>query len=198
MRGQNEYFGTLHHGLQPLLRLIHEIRIAGHQPLIHQQDLRLDSGCQAEAQPDHHAGTIGPDRQIEELVQFGKGRDILFKLADLVCTQPVEQPAQPDILAPRELGIHALARIEQCGHLAIDADAAVHRFINTGQGAQQGRLARTVRPDKTKPVAGLQRKRHIAQRLNHHAAFLILAQPPGSRRQHRLLQAPALTVIKRK
>ncbi len=198
MAGQHEDIGAAHHLLQTIARLLQEHRVAGQEPFVHQQDLWLDRRRQREAQPDHHPRGIDPHRQIDEIGQFGEIGDVFLQPRQCGPRQAVIEPAQQDILPPRQFHVHPEIGIKQRVQASLHPQPAEDRLINASQHPQQRRLSRPVRSDQAEPVAAFQVQVDVAQGAHHDTLLLVLRQPAGRGGDDHLLQAAGAAVIQRK
>ena len=89
-------------------------------PLIEQQDVGIDRRGDGEAQPRHHAGGVGADRQVEVLAKLAELGDLRQLAVELVGRHAQEHAAGLDVLVAVVLGIEAGRRIEQRRDLAVD------------------------------------------------------------------------------
>src|SRR5215204_5953330 len=103
MRGKDQDTGAPDKFLKSAARLFKEAGVPGPDALVHQQDLRRDTGGHREGQAGLHARRIGPHRQREKLAQIREARHLVELLENLGLSQPEIQTAENDILITRTL-----------------------------------------------------------------------------------------------
>jgi hypothetical protein len=176
----------------------HELRVAGEEPLVHQEDIGRDGGRQGEAQPDVHAGRIAADRHVDELAQAGEGDDPVRHGLALGLGHAAVQAMQDDVLASGEKRIHAGGGVDQRADLAADAQPSLHGLVDARQRPQQRGLSRAVRTHQRHTLAAADGKGELPQGRDHEA---FLGIPPDAQRaavQQALLQGAGVVVIQRK
>src|SRR3954466_14862216 len=102
----------------PRLALALEGLVADGQHLVDEQHVGVEVRGDREAEPHEHAARVRLDRDVDEVAELGEGDDVVDARRDLVSRQPVEGPAEKDVLASGEVAAEARAELEQRDDLA--------------------------------------------------------------------------------
>jgi hypothetical protein len=109
------------------------------------------------AEPHDHAGRIGLDRLVDELVELGEPDDRRQALAHLLLAEAEQGGVEGDVAAAGELGMEGGAELEDRGHLAAHPEAAAGRR-DAGEDLEQRRLAGAFSPISLRLWPGGQRQ----------------------------------------
>ena len=145
--GDNEAAAILHQTHHAGAHLGIELRVTGADPLVQQQNVRLDHGRNRDRKTQPHAAGKGRQRLLDIAGQFGEFEHLGDQRADFLQPQPHLQAAQIDVFKPRRVGVHAERDIEQAFGRAVDGKTAGTGRIDAGKNPEQGRLAGAVRAD---------------------------------------------------
>ena len=84
-------------------RLRQEVRVAGAEHLVDDEDLRLDARRDCEAETGLHAGRIRAEGLVEERAELREFCDVLLGRADLALVEALVRECGADVLLAREL-----------------------------------------------------------------------------------------------
>ena len=84
-------------------RLRQEVRVAGAEHLVDDEDLRLDARRDREAETGLHAGRIRAEGLVEERAELRELGDVLLGRADLTLVEALVRQRGADVLLAREL-----------------------------------------------------------------------------------------------
>ena len=82
-------------------------------------------GGDREGQPDIHARGVALHRRVEELLDLGKGDDLVELASDLASRHAKDGAVEEDILAAGQLGMEAGADLEEAGDAAANSTRPV-------------------------------------------------------------------------
>ena len=72
----------------------------------------------AEPEPHVHAGRVGLDRRVDEVLELGKRDDLVEAVGDLALGEPEHHAVDEDVLAAGDLGMKAGAQLDERRHAA--------------------------------------------------------------------------------
>jgi hypothetical protein len=141
-----------------------ECLVADGEHLVEQEHVGVEVRRDREAEPHVHPRGVGAHRPVDRLLELGEGDNLIEALADLRTLQSVDRAVQEDVLAAREVGVEPGSELEQGADPSVDGDAALGRLDDSGDQAQQRRLAGAVPADKADRLTRLDRERHVLER----------------------------------
>ena len=153
-------------------------RVAGAEPFVEQQDLRIDRGGDGETEPHQHARGIGAYRQRQVIAELGERLDLRQFALDLVARHPEQQPACHDVFVTGIVSDEPGRGAEQRRNAAVNADRPLAWLVDSGKYAQHGRFAGAVMAENAQLVAVIDRKRHIVERPHDNAFRRAVAAAP--------------------
>ena len=145
--------------------LVGEALVADRQHFVDQQHVGIDVHRHGEAKPHVHAGGIGLDRRVDEVLHLRELDDLVEAVPDLLVGQAEHDAVDEDVLAAGDLGVEAGAQLDQRRDAAINGDRALGGPGDAGDALEQRALAGAVAADHTVGAALRHRERHVAQRL---------------------------------
>ena len=196
--------------LKSLVGFDGEIRVAGAEHLINDQDVRLDRGRGGKLQARAHAKRIGLDRLMKKFAKFAEFHYVLKSRFDFDTGQAIVYQRCADILRAGEIGMEADAGRHQRLDCAVDDDLPGRRREVSRYQLEQRRLARAVASDdsdalaapnvevdaverrenpygRTPPEAKAEKAEHVkrlfADTVVEFVFFAHAAQPDGGRRR---------------
>ena len=126
-----------------------ELHVADGQDLVHDHDLAVQMGSDAESQLDVHAAGVALDRGVDEVPDLGELDDLFHFGVDLGAGHAQNGTIEVDVLAARHLGVETGADFQHRGHAAVQVNIAGGRGRHVGQQLEQRGLARAVGADDT-------------------------------------------------
>src|SRR5579883_744269 len=184
MGGEHQYFGLLNQRGYTLLRLDHEIRVAGAHHFVQQQHVATDGGGDRKSEPYLHACGIRLDRIIDEFPQVGEFNHLLLYAAHEFWREPEQQSAIEDIFTTRGVRLETEAEIEQRAYRPLHDALTLRNRIQTGNHFQKRAFACTVVPDQPDSLSRLDFYAHVLERHDvlHLYTFLAQTEEVGERR----------------
>src|SRR5206468_1136535 len=98
-------------------------------------------------QPDVHAAGKALHWRVDELLDPGKGHDLVELARDLLAAHAQDRAVQVDVFPTRQFGVEPRADFEQRGHPPVDLGETGRWLRNTRQDFEQRAFARAVAPD---------------------------------------------------
>ena len=112
--------------------------VAHAEHLVHQNDVGFQNGGDGEAQLGLHAAGVGAHRLFDELLQLGKGDDLVNLGVNILLSEAQQEAGQVDILPAGELGLEPDAQGQQGDRVAVEVHKALVRLKDSRQNPQQG------------------------------------------------------------
>ena len=129
-----------------------ELAVSHGQDLVHDQDLRLETGRQGEGKPQHHARGVGLDRPIDLVAKATEFDDPGLAACDLFPGKTGQRASEVEVAPPRELRIETDAQFQQRRHPALEPDFSAAGSAGAGQDLEQSRLPRPIVADDTETL----------------------------------------------
>ena len=130
-----------------------ELGIADREHFVDDQDFRLQMRRDGEGEAHIHAGGIALDRRVEELLDLGKGDDLVEFPADLGAAHAEDRAVEIDVLAAGQFGMKAGADFQQARDAAAQGDAPGGRLGDAAEDLEQRALAGAVAADDAEDLA---------------------------------------------
>ena len=194
VRGEHEDAGLGHQGGEPLAGLRHECGVHRADPLVEQQDLRLDGGHHTEGEAHAHTGGVGAQRHGEVVAELTELGDVVHLLLHGALGLAEEQAADDDVLVAGDLRVHAHTQVEHGGDAALDHGGTAGRLVDAGEQPQQGGLAGAVVADQSDAVALLEVDVDVAEGLDDDGVVLVATDGAAGGAEEGLLQGAGLRV----
>ena len=137
----------------PALALLLEGLVADGEHLVEEQDVGLDVHRDREAQTQVHAGRVGLDGLVGEVLQLGERDDLVQVFVDVLALDAEHGRVEVDVLDAGEVGAEARTDLEQRADAAVDADVAFAGWVDARDQLQQRRLAAAVLPHDAERLA---------------------------------------------
>jgi len=150
----------VHHAV---VALALERDVAHRQHLVDDEDFRVDGRGNRESEPHLHAGAVALQRRVDELLQLGKGHDLVELVRDVGPAHPEDGAVQEDVLATGEFADQPGAHLDERGDTATYLDLSACRLRNAGQHLQQRALSGAVVADDAQHLAGCDREADVGQ-----------------------------------
>src|SRR5439155_7666098 len=103
------------------------------------------------------------DRAVDEALKPGEVDDLVEVPANVCAGETVDGAGQVDVVAAAEVGLEAGAELEERAHAAADLDPPAGRLDDSGEQAQQRRLAGAVAADEPDRMSGLDPKGDVVE-----------------------------------
>ena len=166
-----EAVGDEHDGLPPAAELgdlvqalAREGFVAHRENLVDQKDVGLDVDRHGEAEAHIHAGGVGLDGSVDELLELGERHDLVETLVDLTTRESEHDAVDDDVLTPGDLGVKAGAQLDEGGHAAVHSQGASGGLRDARNELEQGGLAGAVLSDHPESRATRHFEGHTVQR----------------------------------
>ena len=121
-------------------------------------------GGNGEGQAHVHAAGVAFDGGVQELLDLGKGDDLVELAVDLAAAHAQDGAVKIDVVAAGELGVEAGADLQQGGDAAVDVGVAGGGLGDAGEDFEEGALTGAITADDADDFALLHLKRHILER----------------------------------
>ena len=167
-----------------------EVNVAYRESFIYQEDFGIHVDRHRKGQAHHHAARVGLDGLIDEVADFGEGRNILVALVDLARREPQNRAVQVDVVPAAEFGVKSSAEFQQRRDAAMDIHRARGGMKDPRNHLQERTLAGAVLPDDAEGLAAFHLKTDIVKRPE-----ILVALQTIQRQQ--LLEAVARRVVDR-
>jgi len=115
-------------------------------------------------QPHVHPAGVALYRGIQELLDLGKGHDLVELALHLGACHPQDRAVEVNVLPPGQLGVEAGAHLQQAGHPALDRHPPGARLGDAAQDLEQRTLARAVAPDNAHGFPAPDLEAHVLDR----------------------------------
>src|SRR5713101_3566508 len=115
--------------------------IADRQDLVDQENVWIGMNRHGESEAHVHPGRVGPDRLVDEGLQFGKSHDLIEPPAHLPLGEAQNDAVDEHVLAAREFGVETCAKLQQPGQPPEGPNTASIRTIDSCHELQQRALA---------------------------------------------------------
>src|SRR5260370_4147700 len=112
VRSKDQDAGALDESLDSQLGLGHEMRVAGQEPFVPQQDFRLKAGGNGKTEPQHHAPRVGPYRHHQIVAKLGKFGDFRYAALHGTRANYEQLRAGANVVETAELRIDAEVDVE--------------------------------------------------------------------------------------
>ncbi len=137
--------------------------VANGEHFVDEKNVRIDVDRDRESEPHVHAGRVGLDRRVDEILEFGEVHDLVEALGDLALRQAQHDPVDEDVLTTGDLGMKPGAQFDERGNPAVDLDRAFVGPRDAGDALEQRRLPGSVLADDAVGAAFRHGERHAAQ-----------------------------------
>ena len=87
--------------------------VADGEHLVHEQDVGIDVDRHGKTEPHVHAGRVGLDRRVDEVLELGELDDLVEPLGDLALGQAEHDAVDEDVLAAGDLRVEAGAELDE-------------------------------------------------------------------------------------
>src|SRR6516164_6518473 len=141
-----------------------EARIPHRQRLVDDQDVRVDAGGDTECEASLHAARIGPERLVDEFLEFAELDHLGNPRVDLLAAEAEAQPAEIDVFAAAIIHVEARAQFKDGRNPPDRRHRAGRRVERPGNDPQQRALARAVAAYQAEDAAAGDIKRHVVER----------------------------------
>jgi hypothetical protein len=140
-----------------------EAGVTDGQDLIHDQDFRVQVGCDTESQADVHSTGVSFHRRVQKLFDFRKGDDLIELALDLAPAHAQDGAIEEDIISAGKLRMETGADLKETPYSAAKVGAARRRFRDAGKDFQQSGFAGAVPADDTYSLTRLDLKADILE-----------------------------------
>ncbi len=113
-----------------VLALFLEARVAGADPLVHEQDLRLQRRGDGEGEASAHALAVALERHVDELAELENSMISSVRASISASLQPLMRPRSRMLRRPVASGAEAQVDVEQRIDPAVDIDLAGVRLVD--------------------------------------------------------------------
>lgn len=144
------------------LALFAERAVAHGEYLVQNQDVRLDQAGDGKRQAGLHAGGQLLEGPVLEALELRELDNAVIRLVHEFAAVAQHGAAEIGVLPHGQLAVEAAGQLQQGGHLAVAADAALRGLHNAGDGLQQGGFPRAVGADDTHHLPLVQGKCDVA------------------------------------
>src|SRR5581483_3434387 len=156
-----------------------EVDVPDGEDFVHDQNVRIEMGCDRERQPHVHAARIELYGDVDEPLDPRELDDLIEAACDLGAAHPEDRPVQHYVVAARQLRVKAGSDFEQRAESSADLRAALGRIGDAREDLEERRLAGAVRADDAEDLTLPHVERNVTERPESFAS----AGPVGSAQQ---------------
>ena len=129
--------------------------VADGEHFVDEQHVGIDVDRHGEPEAHVHAGRVGLHRRVDELLELGKGDDLVEALGNRALRQSEHHAVDEDVLTAGNLRMKAGAELDERRDTALHLDRTRCRLADPGNQLQHRALARPVASDDAERTPGL-------------------------------------------
>lgn len=129
--------------------LLLELLVAHGQDLVDEEDVRVGVDRDGEREPDVHARAVELDLRVDELADAAEPEDVVELLLGFLLCETEDRGVEEHVLAAGEVRVEARTEFDERSEAPAPSDRPRAGLEDAADHLEQGRLARSVRPEQS-------------------------------------------------